>query len=206
MEQTWTRAIPRDFVLWNKTITLSTDVFFVDGIAFLLTLSHRIRFKTVKHTPSRTAKNLVIHLKSVLRVYHRACFTVQYVLMDGKFGKIKNELASTVCNTMAAKEHVAEAEHQIWVVKERSRGILCTILYEHMPWRMKIEILYFVALWLDTFPVKKSISAVYSPQELITRWKMDYRKHCRVEVGTYCEVHDEPSPSNSTVSRTHERV
>ena len=33
---------------------------------------------------------------------------------------------------------------------------------------------------------------------------MDYKNHCRVEVGAYCEVHDEPSPSKSTESRTHE--
>ena len=67
--------------------------------------------------------------------------------MDGKFEKIKNELPSIVCNTTAAKEHVAEAERQIRVVKERSRGILGTLPYEHVPRRMKIEILYFIALW-----------------------------------------------------------
>ena len=138
------------------------------------------------------------------------CIIVQALLydmiMDGEFEKIKNELPSIVCSTTAAEEHVTEDERQIQVVKERNRGILCTLPYAHIPLRMKIEILYFVALWLDAFPVKNSSSAVYSPRELITRWKMDYRKHCRVEVGTYCEVHDEPSPSNSTVSRTHERV
>jgi hypothetical protein len=71
---------------------------------------------------------------------------------------------------------------------------------------MKIEILYFIALWLNAFLAKNGISAVYSPREMIIRWKMDYKKHCRVEVGTYCEVHDEPSPSNSTVSRTHDGI
>ena len=88
--------IPRDFVLRNKTITLSADIFFVDGIAFLLTLSRRIKFVTVEHTPSRTAKKLVIHLKRVLRVYHHAGFTVRYVLMNCEFEKIKNELPSIV--------------------------------------------------------------------------------------------------------------
>ena len=39
--------------------------------------------------------------------------TVQYVLMDGEFEKIKNELSSIVCDTTTAKEHVAEAECQI---------------------------------------------------------------------------------------------
>ena len=72
---------------------------------------------------------------------------------------------------------MAEAERQIRVVKERSRGILGTLPYEHVPRRMKIEILYFIALWLNAFPVKNGISAVYSPREMIIRWKMDYKKH-----------------------------
>ena len=33
---------------------------------------------------------------------------------------------------------------------------------------------------------------------------MDTKKHCRVLPGTYCEVHDKPDPTNTTVSRTHE--
>ena len=89
-------------------------------------------------------------------------------VMDGEFKKIKNELPSIVCNTTAAKEHVAEVERQIRVVKVRSRGILGTLSYTHVPRRMKIEILYFVALWVNAFPVKNGISTVYSPQKLIT--------------------------------------
>ena len=42
-------AISRDFVLQNKTITLSADMFFVDGISFLLALSCPIKFVTVEH-------------------------------------------------------------------------------------------------------------------------------------------------------------
>ena len=67
-------------------------------------------------------------------------------------------------------------------------------------------ILFFVALWLNAFPVKNGISAVYSPRELIAKWKMDHKKHYRVEVGTYCEVHDKPSLSNSTDFRIHEGI
>ena len=84
--------------------------------------------------------------------------------MYDEFEKIKNELPSIVCNTTAAKEHVAKAERQILVVKERSRGILGTLPYAHVPRRMKMEILYFVALWLNAFLVKNGISALHSPQ------------------------------------------
>ena len=35
---------------------------------------------------------------------------------------------------------------------------------------------------------------------------MDVKNHCRVLPGSYCEVHDKPNPSNTTISRTHEGI
>jgi hypothetical protein len=52
-------------------------------------------------------------------------------------------------------------------------------------------------------PVKNGILAAFSPQELLVRWRMDYSKHCRVLPGTYCEVHDKPSPLNTMTPRMH---
>jgi hypothetical protein len=92
------------------------------------------------------------------------------------------------------------------MVKERGRGVICTLPFTYIPKRMKIEFIYFVTLWLNAFPVNNGISTKYSPRELLLRWKMDYKKHCRVEVGTYCEVHDEPNPSNTMIRRTHEAI
>ena len=75
-----------------------------------------------------------------------------------------------------------------------------------MPRRMKIKFVYFIVLWLNAFPVKSGISATYSPRELILRWRLDYKKHCRVLPGTYCEVHDKPVPTNTMAWRTHECI
>ena len=57
----------------------------------------------------RTAKSLVKHIKRVLQVYDRAGFTIRYIMMYGKFEKVKELLPTIVCNTTEAKEHVAEA-------------------------------------------------------------------------------------------------
>jgi hypothetical protein len=71
---------------------------------------------------------------------------------------------------------------------------------------MKIKFVYFIVLWLNTFPVKTGVLSIYSPRELLVCWRLDYKKHCRVLPGTYCEVHDEPSPSNMMVPRMHEGI
>jgi hypothetical protein len=126
--------------------------------------------------------------------------------MDGEFEKIKPLLPTGECNTTAAKEHVSKAESTIRTLKERTRGLLATLPFSHIPCRMKIEFVYFIVLWLNAFLVKSGISGTYSPRELLLRWQLDYKKHCRVLPGTYCEVHDEPVPTNTMVWCMHECI
>ena len=84
-------------------MTLAADVFFVDGIAFLLTVSRNIKFITAEHVATRTAKSLSNHFDRVIQVYTRASFNVRTILMDGEFEKVKNELPLVVCNTTSAQ-------------------------------------------------------------------------------------------------------
>ena len=111
-----------------------------------------------------------------------------------------------VCNTTAAKEHVSKVERSIRMIKEHTRGIVGMLPFEFIPRRLKMEFIYFVVLWLNAFPAKSGISATYSPRELLVRWKLDYKKHCRVLPGTYCKTHDEPVPSNTMKPHTHDCI
>jgi hypothetical protein len=92
---------------------------------------------------ARTAKSLAKHIEQVVRVYAQAGFTIRTILMDGEFEKIKDHVPRLECNTTAAKEHVSEAERGIRTVKERARGLITTLPFEHIPRRMKIEFIYF---------------------------------------------------------------
>ena len=78
--------------------------------------------------------------------------------------------------------------------------------FEHILGRMKIEFIYFCILWLNAFLVCSGISSTHSPREVMVRWKLDYKRHCRVVPGTYCEVHNEPMPSNTMAPRTHAAI
>jgi hypothetical protein len=146
------------------------------------------------------------HLTRVLQVYERAGFRVRTILMDGEFEKVRDLIPRVECNTTVAKEHVSKVERTIHTVKEQTRGLLGTLPFQHLPCCMKIEFIYFMVLWLNAFPVKNGISSVFLPIELLVRWRMDYSKHCRVLPRTYCEVHDEPSPSNMMTPCTHEAI
>ncbi len=109
--------------------------------------------------------------------------------MDNEFKKLRNLVPILAINTTAVKEHVPEVEHKIWLIKEWGRGILNTHPFKRMPRLMLIELIYHVVLWLNAFPSKSEVSET-----------LDFAKHCRLLFGTYCEVHDEPSPTNSMVT------
>ncbi len=199
-------AVPHLLVEQNRIVTMAADVFFVDGTAFLVTLSRRIKFITMEHVPVRTAISLSKHITRVLQVYERAGLRVRTILLDREFEKVRDLLPRVECNTTAAKEHVSKAERAIRTIKEQTPGLVATLPFQHIPRCMKIEFVYFMVLWLTAFPVKNGILAVYSPQELLVWWQMDYSKHCRVLLGTYCEVHDEPSPLNTMTPRMHKAI
>ena len=66
--------------------------------------------------------------------------------------------------------------------------------------------MYFVVLWLNAFPVRNGVSKFYSPRSIVLHTKLNWKRHCQVPFGTYCEIHDEPDPSNDMTPRTHEGI
>ena len=160
----------------------------------------------MENTPVRTAKSLFKHIKRVLQVYDRAGFTIRYVMMDGEFEKVKELLPTIVWNTTSAKEHVAEAEIKIRVIKEQNIVVVNTLPFTYIQRKMKIEFIYFVILWINSFLVKSGVSETFSPMEILLYWRTDAKENCRVLPGSYCELHDDPNPYNTTVSRTHEGI
>ena len=198
--------LPLSFLDRHRNVTVTADIMFVNGLPFLITLSRAINLVTIEFASTRTAANLTKLLTRVVDVYAAAGFKVQTVLMDMEFQCLQPLMPQIIVNTTAANEHVAEIERRIRVVKERARGIINTLPYPRLPKRMIVELMHFVTMWLNSFPVKGGISQKYSPRELITRRRLDAKLHCKAEFGAYCEVHDEPSPSNTMQRRTHPSI
>jgi hypothetical protein len=122
--------------------------------------------------------------------------------MDNEFEKLRNLVPILAINTTAAKEHVPEVKRKIRLIKERGRGILNTLPFKKMPRLMLIELIYHVVLWLNAFPANSGVSETLSPREIVYRHKLDFAKHCKSPFRTYCEVHDEPAPTNTMVTRS----
>ena len=174
---------------------------FVNKIPFLVSSARGLNLITAEFLPTRTAKTLADRIRQIVEMYARGGFRVGTILMDNEFEKLKPLVPALSINTTAANEHVPEIERRIRLIKERGRGILNTLPFKKMPRVILIELIYHVVLWLNAFPSKSGISDTLSPRELVLRHRLDFKKHCRAPFGSYCEVHDEPAPTNNMVSR-----
>ena len=50
--------------------------------------------------------------------------------------------------------------------------------------------------------MKSGVSEKWSPRELISRYKLDAKLHCKTPFGAYCEVHTDPDITNTMEPRT----
>ena len=77
---------------------------FMNNVAFLVTLSRKIKFLTVEHIKARSAKQLVHSLKNVMRLYGRNNQHVTTILTDMEFTSVIDPLlGKTFVNTTAAR-------------------------------------------------------------------------------------------------------
>ena len=67
---------------------------------------------------------------------------------------------------------------------------------------MKIRCVLNVCKFKKNNPSKGGISDVYSRRTILTGQQLDYDKHFCLQLGGYCQVHEEDKPCNSEAART----
>ena len=97
---------------------------FVNGIAFLITLSQKLKLGTVKQLPTRTATQLSNSLTKIVKLYAQPNYIICVVMMDQKFDKVEDTCNTVKINTTAAREHVREIKQYIRTIKEQGHAIV----------------------------------------------------------------------------------
>jgi len=110
------------------------------------------------------------------------------------------EAAGINLNTTARDKHVPEIERYIRTVKERIRATTSTLPFEQFPHHLIVEIAYNAVFWLNCFPHKEGIHTTLSPRTIVTGSKIDFNKHCKLQFGTYVQMHEQHN--NSLLPRT----
>ena len=82
--QALTRSIPK-----NKEAVLVADTFWVNGIVFLLTRSHQIKYDTAQHCANLETNTIFKLLLQVRTIYNLGRFRIAEVLTDGLFETLR---------------------------------------------------------------------------------------------------------------------
>ncbi len=186
-----------------RNVTLCVDIMYICGIPMLVSVSRNIKFGTVEDIPNRLAKNLLLGIKKIIKLYRRAGFKVEAVLMDGEFEVLRDDLAEigVSLNTAAPDKHVGDIERYICTIKERIRGIYNTLPFgRKLPQRIITEMAKHSVFWLNSFPSENGVSTSMIPRTIITGQMVDFNKHCRFQFGEYVQTHEQHD--NSMVPRT----
>ena len=165
-----------------------------------MSISRHIRFGTAQHIRNHQGTSFFNGFQAIHQVYLQHGFRIRNAFMDGQFEPLGGNLAELgiLLNTASYDKHVPEIERQICTVKERTRGIYCTLPFQKMPRRLIIEMVYAANYWLNMFPRPGSISKTLSPRTLLTGQTWSYTTHCKLEFGDYVQTHEEHDNSMAT--------
>jgi hypothetical protein len=84
--------IPHVILDVHSRVTLVAAVMFVNGVPFLVSASRNIILITIEHAPHCRAAKLGHLLQCIINVHAWAGFTVQTILMDNEFEKVKDHV------------------------------------------------------------------------------------------------------------------
>ena len=151
----------------------------------------------------KKVETILPHIAVIRDIYRTRGFKVTHLLTDTEFSVLRNPLMAMgiTLNVTSADEHVPEIERNIRYLKEKVRGTVNSLPFRVLPRVLLKAIIYDATKWMNMFPRKAGIPNM-SPRSIITGLGTDVNIHCRVPIGSYCHVHDEPHPSNTNIPRS----
>lgn len=199
-----TITIPPRILNNYQSLTICIGIFYFDNIIYFASISRGINLITTEPILSRSEPILKTAMKNIISLYNSRGFRVKFVHADDKFVVLEIFLLERriVLNLATVNEHVPEIERVIRLIKERVRCTISTLPYRRMPTLVKKYLLTREVFLLNMFPRKGGVSNIFGTRPLVHGTLPDYRVYCKIPFGAYCEVFDEPHPSNTATSRT----
>ena len=170
--QQYVIAILQEFQEIHKRVTLTIDIFFINANPFLATYSLNICFLSVTHMENRKADTIFKALKSMHNYYLQQGFSSVFIKADGEFKPLEPMMSllygALRINLSSANEHMPEIEQRIWVIKERVQAVIYSMPFNSIPAKLLVHAVLFVVKQLNLFPMKGSVSARYSPMQIMS--------------------------------------
>ena len=184
--------VPRFIIKVHRDVVLAMDIFFINKIPFLTTISTKLHFGTVHHLKQRHITEAAECLEAIITHYKRRNFHPMLMKADGEFAPLE-DLVPIAFNFCGREEHVPEVEQHIQTLKNRVRAGYNLLPFKHLPRLLLIQLVYVQQMWLNAFPHADSVSPHLSPRYLMTGWNLDFDKHVKLEFGAFVQTHEEHS-------------
>ena len=194
--------VPPAILQHHKKIHLYADVCFINNLPFLVSISRVLKLRTVDQVPDVSDKTILPSLQKILQIYDSRGFIVEYIHADNGFKGMKDDFLPTRMNLTAAGEHVPEIERSIRTLKERTRTTCHGLPYRCHPTQLTVANVRYNNTWLNWEIAKDGASKTISPRTIIWGDSSDYNTHCRIELGSYCEVYEPRQITNTQAART----
>jgi hypothetical protein len=127
---------------------MAIDIFFVNKIPFLLTLSRNIYFSTVTHLAEQKSGTIFKAFSNIYKYYREHGFQINVVTADNEF-KLLVEMMYDLpgaprLNLTAPDKHEPYIECCIRVVKERTRAIRHSVPFTAVSKQMLTHMIFYV--------------------------------------------------------------
>jgi len=195
--------VPWSILLHNNPVTLTIDFVYVNKIPFLTTISRNIGWRTIAPVPNQQKGTILKELNRLIVIYKNRGLPINSIHGDNEFACIRDDIGSIHLDIAAPNTHVPEIERSNRTIKERARTLVHGLPYKRLTILFVQHLMMHVVHYLNIFPWKYGLSTELSQETIMTGSPAhDYNK-LKIEFGSYVQVFDAPSPSNTPRSSTH---
>ena len=100
--------VPSHILKRHPGLAVTVDVFFINNIPFLLSMSCGLKFMTVEVLPNRQSKTIQAKIHSICKLYQGRGFTVDSTYADSEFETLRPDFP--FINTSGADDHQPDIE------------------------------------------------------------------------------------------------
>ena len=183
-------------------MTLCIDIFYVDEITFLHTISRKLQFRTVEYIASETHESIQSSIQKVINIYEKRGFNIEYICADKQFESVREYIRPIHLKISAVGEHVPEVDHSIQTVKGDIQTLYHLMPCNRFPPLIIKEMVEYQVTMRNKLPSLNGISQTMSPLTILTGLPNTTYDSFKLEFGQYVQVHNHPNKTNNMKAQT----
>ena len=166
---------------------LYVDIVFFNKLPFLVSVAYPLEFVSLTSIRAKSIDQLITAIKSQLIPFRQQKFIIDVMNSDEE-SAICSQRFKDRCDIRVeeSEDAVGVIERKLRTLKERARGIKCTLPYKLMN-GLLIWLVKYVTGRVNSIPTSNS-EEYLSPREKLLNRKLDYKKDLKHGFGDFVEV------------------